>query len=262
MKISIVTVVRNAAELIEVTLESALKQSYDSTEIVVVDGASQDGTVERARHLLRPDDILVSEPDCGIYDAMNKGVRLASGNILIFMNAGDVFANSSVLHDVACQWNQNDSIVYGVAEMSGADSTSAGDRMGRRLTLEEFRKGRIYSHQAEFIKRDLFFEIGVYDTKFDIAADVEFRLRAIRLGITPRFVDVMCARFLDGGVSQKEHRFFNQRAQVLYKYYGFFWAARYTLANQLARLKRLAKTIVRTPETQPPVARSRVDSEF
>ena len=113
MKISVVTVCYNAADCIEHTMLSVLNQSYPDIEYIVIDGGSTDGTVDIIKKYADRLAYWVSEPDKGIYDAMNKGIAAASGSYINFMNAGDTFASDSVLAEIVPQINPNSQIVYG-----------------------------------------------------------------------------------------------------------------------------------------------------
>lgn len=229
---------------IEATLRSTIEQTYADNEIIVIDGASTDDTVAKALRLLRPQDILVSEPDAGIYDAMNKGIALATGTVVNFMNAGDIFENVGVIDQVANAWGKNDRIVYGIGEFKTLEPNRS-ITIGRNLLPQEYRKGRFYCHQAEFIDRHLFNEIGVFDDTFRIAGDIDFRLRAVKFGVCPRFVPVHVSTCGLPGLSQGDgSRFFGESARAIKKNFGRYWAWRYVLAQQVSLMKRILKSFV------------------
>ena len=113
MKFSIITVTYNSVNSIEKSIRSVLAQSYPDREYIIIDGGSKDGTVDIIRHYSDRINYWVSEPDKGIYDAMNKGIKIATGDYLIFMNADDVFADTEVLQKVAGLIKADADVIYG-----------------------------------------------------------------------------------------------------------------------------------------------------
>lgn len=244
-RFSVITVVFNAAELVRPTTESVVSQTFDQFEYLIVDGGSSDDTVKVAKSIVRPQDRVISEPDKGIYDAMNKGIRAATGDFLLFMNAGDCFASERVLEKVEARLEPSDRIVFGRSStVDDLDNPTWSASHGRELSLKDFRKGRSYSHQAEYIHKSLFQSLGEYDLSFPIAADVEFRARAVGSGIIPRFLDIDCAICLGGGVSESDlPRIVDERARVLWRHFGPLPASRYCVAK-FAHRNRLVKPLL------------------
>ena len=170
MKISVITACRNSAAAIEATVQSVLAQDCPHLEYVVVDGASTDGTLEILRKYATRISSLVSEPDRGVYDAMNKGIRLAKGDYLLFMNAGDVFAAPDVLGKAAAAADAD--VLYGDFEYT------TGPRKGR--VSADFDRG-VFNHQCVLYRKALHATFGEYvDVPGLTAADYLFfmRLRA------------------------------------------------------------------------------------
>ena len=151
---SIITVVKNCKNDIEETIQSVLGQNYSNFEYIVIDGGSTDGTREIIKKYKDLIDIYISEVDNGTYYAMNKGIRLARGGWLNFMNAGDLFKNSSILKNVSsCIPSKGADIIYG--------STIVGDGTNSKLVhprpIKKITKGRmVFVHQSSFVKRDIF----------------------------------------------------------------------------------------------------------
>lgn len=196
-KVTVVTVVRNAEAALRATAESVLSQTYPDIEYVIIDGASTDGTADYARSLGDKVDILVSEPDKGIYDAMNKGIRLSSGEWIIFMNAGDKFYSADT---VAKLFDSDDydgyGVVYGDVAKAGADGMLAV-----RVAGEPHNSHRMFfCHQSAFYRRDeLLAE--PFDPAHRMSADIHQVKRLWRKGVKFRHVNLPVAIFDTGGVS-------------------------------------------------------------
>jgi glycosyltransferase involved in cell wall biosynthesis len=207
LKISVITAVRNAADCVALTLDSVRGQSVSAVEHIVIDGASSDGTLEvirrRGGHVAQ----LVSEPDSGIYDAFNKGVSLASGEVVGFLNAGDTYVSSDVLAFVQdCMSSPELDAVYGdVVIVDPADSL----RVLRHYRSEDFRPARLAqgfmpAHPALFVRRRVYERIGGFDPGFQQAGDFEFCLRAFLVhGISYRYVPEALVRMRSGGVTNR-----------------------------------------------------------
>lgn len=205
MKISIITVAYNARETIAATLESVAAQTHPEIEHIVVDGASTDGTLEiiqqNGKHVAK----LISEPDKGIYDAMNKGLGLATGEVIGFLNADDVYADDEVLQRVAENMARNDvDAVYGDAEfVNPARST----RAVRRYRSEHFRPDRIAwgwmpAHPSLFLRRTVYARFGNFRTDYRIAGDFELIARIFHGGtLKYRHVPEVWVRMRTGGIS-------------------------------------------------------------
>ena len=184
MKISVITVTFNSASTIARTLQSVAQQSYPDVEQIVVDGGSTDGTCELVRALGIPGTRLVSEPDKGIYDAMNKGLALATGDVVGFLNSDDSYAAADVLAKVA-QWIQSqggqDAVFGDVAFFDPGQP----NRMLRHYRSRRFRPARLAwgwmpAHPAMFILRSVYGQVGNFRTDYRIAGDYEWIARAFR----------------------------------------------------------------------------------
>ncbi|MEI6607908.1 MAG: glycosyltransferase family 2 protein [Verrucomicrobiota bacterium] len=183
MKISIVTVSFNSATTIARTLQSVASQTWPDVEHIVVDGASTDGTMAVvAAHRARLTQVL-SEPDQGIYDAMNKGVALATGEVVAFLNADDFYKDADVLSRAAgvMQAEQLDAL-YGDVEFFWPSQPSAVVRRynSGRFTASRLGWGWMPAHPALFVRRDLFERYGTFRTDYRIAGDFEFIARVFK----------------------------------------------------------------------------------
>lgn len=218
LKISIITVCRNARDVIEQTLRSVLSQTYPGIEYIIVDGASTDGTMEIINRWRDSVAHLISEPDEGIYDAMNKGITAATGEIIYFLNAGDRLTDETVIETVIRAFESCETqIVYGRALYDNIP-----DNVGQRYHQRKFRfrtKMDVARHvspqQCFFYRREVFALIGTFDTQFPTAADMDWFLRSISHNIPNHFLDLpVCVCDL-GGVSSRSH--VRERVAVFYK---------------------------------------------
>lgn len=205
MKFSIITVCYNSAQTIEDTLRSVAAQTYPEIEHIVVDGASTDGTLDiikrHGKHVAR----LISEPDNGIYDAMNKGLRLATGGIVGLLNADDVYADTGVLERVsAIMEAEKLDALFGDAEFI---SPSRPDRPLRRYRSEHFCPDRIAwgwmpAHPTLFLRRQVYEHFGLFRTDYRIAGDFELVARIFHGGtLKYRHLPEVLVRMRTGGVS-------------------------------------------------------------
>jgi len=199
---SVITVVRNAEFEIERTLQSIIGQDHESVEFIVIDGASTDGTTEIIRRYLDRIDFFISEPDQGLYNAMNKGLSLAHGKFAIFMNAGDVFASLDVLSKVF-------SIVKGkdIVFMYG-DYIRVSDRGATQVipsrSIKKIWYGMFASHQSMFYQIGFLRHEGLrYDESYKIAADYKLTTEVIKRAGKSRVekMPLCISRFELGGVS-------------------------------------------------------------
>ena len=199
MKLSVITVNLNHRAGLEVTLASVRAQTFRDVEQIVVDGGSSDGSLDVIRASAPTIARWVSEPDSGIYNAMNKGIRMASGDYLLFLNSGDCLAAPDVLDGVFREDDPDCGMIYG----DTLRKTSGGEELRTtpgRLTPFAFYKFRV-CHQSVVYRRSLFETHGGYDESFKISADAEFNVRCLRAGVKARRVDFPIARYEGGGVS-------------------------------------------------------------
>lgn len=203
MKVSIVTPVYNDPR-VAYSIQSTLSQeSVSNVELIVVDGGSDEETMATIDRYRDDIDVLVSEPDNGIYDAMNKGISLATGDIIGILNADDRYDDTSVLQRVLNQFSERDiDVCYGDLIYENR----AGDVV-RRWKSGEFSSRRFFTgwmppHPTVFVKRDIYDKYGTYDTQFRIAADYEFLLRIMLVGsVSTAYIDDVLVRMASGGRS-------------------------------------------------------------
>lgn len=203
MKISVVTVCFNAEATIGATIRSFLDQTYPDKELLIVDGLSRDRTVETARAFASPQIRLVSEKDRGIYDAMNKGLRLFAGDAVGFLNADDTFHDNQALSRIAGALETAEA-AYGDLRMVRDHDTKQLVRSWRAGTYSRgaFRKGWMPPHPTFYIRRALARRTGPFDLDYRISADYDFMLRALEVqGATARYIPHALVDFMVGGLS-------------------------------------------------------------
>lgn len=210
MKISIITINRNNAAGLEKTLQSVVTQTYKEFEYVIVDGASTDDSVEVIKkyesqflHLK-----WVSEPDAGIYNAMNKGIRMASGDYIQILNSADALASDVVTEKMlaALEDKGKPSILYGNMIKCFPDGRKVVDKCfaGQEITMLGMYTGTL-NHDPVYIRRDLFEKYGYYDETLKIVSDWKWYLQAIILGgERPQYVDIDVTLFDMTGISESE----------------------------------------------------------
>ena len=197
-KVSIITVVYNASKTIEQTIRSVLNQTYPNIEYIVIDGGSTDGTVDIIRKFLEKIDIFVSEKDDGLYDAMNKGIKLASGEIIGILNSDDTYTENAVSLVVDNFKNRQIDILYGnallVDEASEIGLYDCSD-------IEQIWYRMAIPHPSTFVKKEIYDKYGVFDIQYQIAADYDLMLRLYCEGVRFSHINEILTRFRTGGMS-------------------------------------------------------------
>jgi glycosyltransferase involved in cell wall biosynthesis len=219
-KLTVITIVYNNVRDIERTMRSVLNQSYSNIEYVIVDGLSNDGTLQVIEKYQSRVSKLISEKDNGIYDAMNKGLAMATGDYVIFMNSGDEFFDNVTVTAVFATATDAD-IYYGETEMMADNGESLGQRRHHapaKFTWRGFKYGMSISHQAIYIRRAL---KEPYDSKYQLSADIDWIIRAAKKAKKIVNVNRYVARYLVGGMSKKRHRqSLQERFNIMQRYYG------------------------------------------
>lgn len=202
MKISIITVCFNAKDTIEKTFLSILNQTYKNAELVVIDGGSDDGTIDIINKYREKISYFVSEPDKGIYDAMNKGIKASSGEFIIFLNANDAFFNENTLEEVIKALNKNPEakLLFGDAEYITEDQKNS-----QTITNEKIKNNfsLIYNnicHQSIFYNKSLFEKFGFYSDEFKIYADWDFNIKClVQNKVAAIYLPTVICKFQLGG---------------------------------------------------------------
>jgi len=205
MKVSVITVVFNAKETIANAIDSVLCQSHPDVELIVVDGASTDGTREMLELYRRRISILISEPDHGIYDALNKGIAHASGDIIGFLHADDLYENENVIEKIAGYFQDEEtSAVYGDLVYVGQSEPDKVIRYWKagKFSQDKLVQGWMPPHPTLYLRRSIYNEVGVFDLSFHIAADYDFILRVFGdAGYTFQYIPEVLVRMRLGGES-------------------------------------------------------------
>ena len=180
MKISIITIAYNSEETIEDTILSVINQTYNDIEYIVVDGGSTDKTLEIIEKYKNQIDIVISEPDKGIYDAMNKGVRTANGELVGILNSDDFYANSSVIENISKNIKGYDSIYADLVYVDRVD-TNKIIRYWKSGVYKKgaFLKGWMPPHPTFFLRKKIYDRFGTYNLALKSADDYELMLRVL-----------------------------------------------------------------------------------
>lgn len=230
MKVSIITVTFNPGELFERTVHSILEQSSTNFEFLVIDGNSTDGTIDKIKQFLPAFATKgipvqwISEPDNGIYDAMNKGIKLAKGYYLWFMNAGDKIAAADTLEAIIKSipsGNSAPDFMYGETLIIDSKGAIMGERRLKapaKLTWKSFRMGMLVCHQSMLVRRHL---APLFDLNYQYSSDFEWTIRCMKQATHIHNTGLVLSHFLDGGVSKKKMRAsLKERFQIMSHYYG------------------------------------------
>lgn len=198
LKISVVTVSYNAAETIEETIQSVVNQTYDNIEYIIIDGGSTDGTVDIIKKYADRIAYWVSEPDKGIYDAMNKGINVATGDYINFMNAGDTFTKRDIVEKVADKIFIESFIV--ICDWNDIKKNCLIER--KALEIKYLKRNILCSHQAMLIKLS-YHKNNLYDTTFRFCADYNFLYKSYyNDGVSIQYIPIAIANYLqDEGYS-------------------------------------------------------------
>jgi glycosyltransferase involved in cell wall biosynthesis len=201
--VSIITACLNSEKHLEETIASVVRQTYPHIEYILVDGGSTDGTPEIIKKYGDRIAVSICEPDNGVYDAMNKGIRHSTGDVIYFLNAGDSLYDAATIEAIAARFRDEDVFaVYGNVEVIN-DCKQEREIRGCRVTFKNLLYRRI-CHQALFARRFLFEEMGLFSLEFKLSADHDFIVRCIKKYPEHFFYeDSIIALYRDGGMSCK-----------------------------------------------------------
>lgn len=222
-KISVITVTYNAGEVLEDTIQSVISQTYHHVEYILVDGASKDNTMAIANRYGERIHKIVSEPDKGLYDAMNKGISLATGDYLCFLNAGDSFHEDDTLQQVVHSITESElpDVLYG--ETAIVDKNGHFLRMRRLsapevLTWKSFKQGMLVCHQA-FLARHTVVE--PYDLQYHFSADFDWCIRVMKKARSLHNTHLTLIDYLDEGMTtQNRKASLRERFRIMTRHYG------------------------------------------
>lgn len=206
LKVSLITVSFNSEKTIRDTIESVLSQNYKFIEYIVIDGGSTDSTLDIINDYKEKIQVVVSESDSGIYDAMNKGVMLSSGDVIGVINSDDFYPDSNVISTVVKVFKEDDNselVLGGIDFVKNTDLNNSVRRYSSKYFMPwMMRFGIMPPHPAAFIKKTAYDRIGKYKLNYKIAADFDLLLRLLKVDKSPYAkLDRVCVRMRLGGVS-------------------------------------------------------------
>ena len=248
MKITIITINFNNAIGLKKTIKSVIAQNYSDLEYIVVDGGSKDESVKIIKEYESVINIWLSEGDNGVYHAMNKGIQMATGDYILFLNSGDYFFSSDILNNYQHHIKEKDLIAFDI-KMIGLGHNyihKHPDELSFSFLFEE-----TFAHQSIFIKRKLFDKVGLYDEALKIVADWKFFIHAAVLGSTYKCVHEVLTEFSFGGLSSTVEGTFlrrRERENVLKAEFAVFYKdyveLRKLKTNRSKMLSEIEKTMI------------------
>lgn len=240
MLFSIITVTYNASPVLAPTLESVKEQTCRDYEYIVIDGASVDSTVSLVKDAGIENTVLVSEPDKGLYDAMNKAIDRACGQYLIFLNAGDAFSSPHTLELLADKARENADVIYGQTQLVDSKGCVVGMRhltAPRNLNWKSFKDGMLVCHQAFVARRKL---CPHYDIQYRFSADYDWCIKVLKQSQRTAYVgDEPIISYLSEGLTTENHKkSLRERYRIMCHYYG-------TLPTMLRHVKFAFRHLMR-----------------
>jgi glycosyltransferase involved in cell wall biosynthesis len=246
IRFTVVTITYNAEAVLQRTLDSVFAQTYKGVVHLIIDGASKDRTLALVEAYKQKSDesetehkvIIQSEPDHGIYDAMNKGLTQASGDYIVFMNAGDSFPQADTLEQVVhrCKLTELPTaelpgVLYGNTDVVDGDGHYLHPRRLQppaKLTWRSFRQGMLVCHQAFYARTDIAKNLQ-YDTRYRFSADVDWCIRVMReterMGLPLYNIGIVVANYMEEGQTTKNHKAsLRERYLVMQRHYGVIQA--------------------------------------
>lgn len=205
LKVTIITVVYNN-ELIKSAIESVLCQDYSSIEYIIIDGGSKDQTLSIINNYANSIDVIVSEPDMGIYDAINKGIALASGDIIGILNSDDFLADNNVVSRIVSSFSDDVNLEALYADVIFVDSMDTNKILryysSKSFKPWMFRFGFQPAHPTLYVKKNVFTRVGIYKTKYSIAGDFDFLLRIFLIyKVKGKYINDLWVKMRQGGAS-------------------------------------------------------------
>ncbi|NQV76935.1 MAG: glycosyltransferase [Lutibacter sp.] len=208
MKISIITVVFNNSHTIRSAIISVLSQTYKDIEYIIIDGASTDGTLEIINEYSRKISIIVSEKDNGIYDAMNKGIKKATGDIIGILNSDDLYYDDFIIETIVNKFinDKNLEVLYG--NLIYVDKNDISKVVRKWISCEYhtnfFEYGNVPPHPSLFLKREVYSVVGLFNLEYKLASDYEFMLRVFKkYSFKIKYINHFLVKMRLGGITNK-----------------------------------------------------------
>lgn len=222
-KLSVITVTYNAEHTLERTLKSVREQTYPAIEHIIVDGNSNDGTVALIHRYENERLKWISEPDKGLYDAMNKGIKMATGDYLCFLNAGDTFYDTDTVQKIFASIDEDHSpdILYGetaIVDDNGRFLHMRRLQAPKNLTWKSFKHGMVVCHQAFIVKREL---VEPYDLSYRFSSDFDWCIRMMKKAKNIYNTDLILVDYLNTGMTTANRKAsLRERYRIMEKHYG------------------------------------------
>jgi len=224
--ISIITVIYNGVKLLPGTIDSVIGQTYPAIEYLIIDGGSSDGTVEIIEKYADQINQWISEPDKGLYDAMNKGLKMATGDFVWFMNAGDHIYAPNTVEKMMEKWQPDTDILYGEVMLVddarkelGTRSATTKQKLTNPLRWQDLAKGMVVCHQGFLPRR----EIAPFYIENNLTADIDWVIKCLKASKRTTATEIIVASYLVGGISKQQHQqSLKDRYFVLKEHFGFW----------------------------------------
>jgi len=224
--VSVITVTYNAEKYLPSTIKSVLAQTYPNIEFLIVDGQSTDSTLAIIKNHKSKISKWVSEPDKGLYDAMNKGLRLATGDFVIFMNAGDSFYEADTITNCFKKYTEDTDIIYGNTMLTNEQYEPLGLRkeittrnLPENLNWKSLKQGMLVCHQSIFVRK----RIASDYLNNNLSADIDWVINALKKSRNTVYSGFTVSNFMLGGISKQNHwTSLKDRFKVLKRHYGLF----------------------------------------
>ena len=223
MLFSIITVAYNASQWLERTIQSVISQSYSNIEYIIIDGNSTDGTLELVKKYQPSITRCISEPDNGLYDAMNKGLKLATGDYIWFLNAGDTLYSENTIQEIVNTLDDGNlpDIIYGETQIIDSQGNLLAMRRLKapeKLSWKSFRMGMLVCHQSFIVKRAI---AAQYDLQYRLTADYDWCIRCMKKASVIFNTHLILSRFMEAGLSAENRKeSLKERYRIMCENYG------------------------------------------
>lgn len=248
-KISVITPTYNSENTIDGTIKALLNQTFSDFEYIIIDGVSKDGTIEKIKSYVPAFNQkgvtvkIVSEPDCGVYDAMNKGIRLVDGELVGITNSDDWYEDNAL----EVMWNKftdgkvdrKNSMIYGIERVWKDDKIFNVQRRGASFISES-----VLPHSTFFVAKAVYDKHGAFDLGVKVLADYDFICRCVSMGVKLEEVDVVISNFRLGGISSSYFDFYSDYYRIQYKY-DFINKKKYKELMFVLRTKKLMSKVIK-----------------
>lgn len=248
-KISIITPTFNSEKTLHGTVGALLRQSFSDFEYIIIDGVSKDNTLEKMRSYIPAFEQkgvsvrIISEPDKGVYDAMNKGISLAEGELVGITNSDDWYEDNAL----ETMWNKytdgksakDNCMIYGIERVWKDDKIFNVQRRGASFISES-----VLPHSTFFVANEVYKKYGAFDLSVRVLADYDFICRCVSKGVVLEEVDVVISNFRLGGISSSYFDFYSDYYMIQHKY-GFITDKKYRELKSVLKVKKMINKIVR-----------------